>query len=883
MIKRRYTQRNRSVSQGVRGPSRYLPDRHTTNVRRPTSPGDTVVAKNVSPLFLTGEMGGLTISDNGAETTCTKPTRFPDILSPCQTPTRSEDDMGEESAPSKTMGYSGKIVDRLEGANINRGISEQNRNIEMAMEAPEFTAKADEAHHGERQLSHGDIPSAERIDPPHEKLEVNDSEEISVWKEATSTFLMPEEMACPRENVRNAKHESTVPAVPDMQQSRETRTPDSNSPSLSARQSPNPSAMVTSQDISRSMAESVSTSAETMPGGIRKGPEEAILPKSTKIIRVRRIDPLHRGGRYRVVQRKRGLFRPIWNKRRLNLVCERAGMSWRIVAENLPRAPRFEAYQHDKKLRPTADGHWILQDLFEPVVCKGRIYPLPRPSSRFRIFRLANERGRAVLSPSGRGTYMIVFPDDWALRQPRGLTKKLSIGIHGWSGVIVPTLDGVEILDHEGNVIETFDRPTIKTRFVGLEVPVFDGPGPLFIGEIPEVEATWEHIAQVILGREGGPSRRDKIPVKNGQWPGMPSLPHRCGWYFLRFYDHFCNLVDSLNFFCVLGLSSLTVKTLEQGDSEIVFRHSPTLTIRPKPFDSPIAIQEKGDITIATIPPGPLWDWTLWELTDQLDQSALDVSLRLNRLAWAVESHPVSDESLSWGTRLLRIPRASARPTSRWTLHISANGLSNKRIEVNAGDSWDPISLDQGGRLRIPLFRWSATVSASTQPIRLRLRVEEKIFDVLEWISSYRCLRCSEQSEDSALLSEHVRRAHEVPYRDITSYEEYKTYAPLLGKVVDLPDKVYRCHYCDELVRDDNPSMNSAMQHHQQTYHHENGVPTKVQFTVLSKVEEIETAIKATFPPIRTCLECYNPVVMLSKEAWVAHADAHYGQMIIRE
>lgn len=251
----------------------------------------------------------------------------------------------------------------------------------------------------------------------------------------------------------------------------------------------------------------------------------------------KRIDPGKRGGRHRVTQNTLALYpkRPL--PRRFELECERHGMAWRIIVRLGSGSGHLRAYQGDRELARTPDDAWVVVDLVAPVRVGDRLYSLPSRQD-FWVFRIGEDgHGRAVLNPGGRGTYLVVVPQEWKIGDSDSRLPRQSLGVVGWSGYVCETLEGLRAIDDHGRTMVDFHQEAFEVEFTGNDISEFEGPGPLFVGSPPEVSAPWQMVSQVVVGREDQAVRpwREMQKISGGRWPGFPTLPSHAGWYFVRF------------------------------------------------------------------------------------------------------------------------------------------------------------------------------------------------------------------------------------------------------------------------------------------------------------------------------------------------------------
>ncbi|MDA8195141.1 MAG: hypothetical protein M0Z53_14285 [Thermaerobacter sp.] len=120
----------------------------------------------------------------------------------------------------------------------------------------------------------------------------------------------------------------------------------------------------------------------------------------------------------------------------------------------------------------------------------------------------------------------------------------------------------------------------------------------------------------------------------------------------------------------------------------------------------------------------------------------------------------------------------------------------------------------------------------------------------------------------------------------MTQFEEYKQRADELQLAISLPTRVYRCDYCHKLVRDDQVfgnSMNQPMQSHQEREHRIPGGTTRIAFTVLKTIAEVQAVITDSLPAIAVCQACSAPVLSANPQDRDDHAETHYREMMLAE
>lgn len=598
------------------------------------------------------------------------------------------------------------------------------------------------------------------------------------------------------------------------------------------------------------------------------------------------IAPGKRGGRHRVTQKTSANHTKGTSQERIELECERHGMAWRIIVELETSSRHLRAYQGEIELEKTPAGAWVLVDLGAPVRVGDTVYALS-PGQNFRVFRIGQDgRGRAVLNPSGRGTYLVVVPHGWTLIASELWPRKQSLGVAGWDGYVCETLEGLRAVDDRGRTMEHFRPEGFQVELTGKDISEFEGPGPLFVGSPPEVSAPWQMVSQVVVGHEGqaAPKWRETQKISGATWQGFPPLPTYAGWYFVRFYDQEANLLDSVSFFYMEGLRWVSMQQLQDGSTRVIVEHTDVVDIDLANGSGGELVGRSDGSTKISVPPGPLGNLILVVATDRRDGSELKLPLRLKRVSWAIESQPTDDNDLAWTGHPIRVPMLSAKPASRWSLHVVTSGYGPTPITFRVGSNLVSLPVSSEHRVVMPLHRWAGAVT-NEGSVELILSVGSDEWPALVWTLQYRCARCHKTSVERLTMEQHVREQHCLSYHEVTDYQEYQKWARVLRLNVALPDTIYQCLYCNEFIRSDETggqSMNTAITTHQQAMHRVTGRPTKLNWRVVSTMDEIRSVVKQSWPLMGVCDLCKRPI-LLAEQQWESHESHHYDEMIVSE
>jgi hypothetical protein len=464
---------------------------------------------------------------------------------------------------------------------------------------------------------------------------------------------------------------------------------------------------------------------------------EAALPKQAKPDRERAsVSPEDRGGRSReTVPKKEGGSE---KKRRTHtpkpeIVCWKREREW-IPAVELPddflQGQNVTVVQDGKPLEidETENGCWRLALLHGEVVVRvtdpenQRMFKLPLGDDGCLIFKLSGEdRGRHVKHP-GSGLCLAVVPQDWkrdeALAGPPCIAPE-DVCLSGCRAHFFELCNAVKIAfrdQSDRSVVIGSSGPLFQ--FVGEQVPdTYENLGPLFVGAPPRVcvvNETWDSVRTIILGEEGrGAGKWRKAfrlnPDLTEQTMPVELTDRQAGWYFVRFYDHEDELIDSLDFRFCAGLRKVRIQQCQlfphatgHDTATVELEHDSEWHLTPSFVSQDgVMIERMNDGTTLKIPPRPDLDLTRWRFGVH-GGPQIETALLIERVWWAAGDTGVPP--LQWGDTSLDLSVDDFVATS------------NKAI-------W----------LRLPKPRWTNCVFAGFQPEQRRpyaLRVTEQIVGI---------------------------------------------------------------------------------------------------------------------------------------------------------
>lgn len=260
------------------------------------------------------------------------------------------------------------------------------------------------------------------------------------------------------------------------------------------------------------------------------------------------------------------------------------------------------------------------------------------------------------------------------------------------------------------SVVIGSDGPLFE--LVGLQIhDASENLGPLFASGPPRIriaDGTWSKVDTIVFGEEGrgaGKWRKAINPNPDLSEQTMPVelVNRQAGWYFVRFYDHEDELIDSLDFRFCAGLRNVRTSTCKPFPSAsghdvatAQFEHDSDWCITLLSTQDGVAVERKSDGTILKVPAQPDYDWTRWKFGIHAGPQ-VEIALLIERVWWAVSD--VGSPPLRWQDTCLVLSVEDFAATSEKAI-------------------W----------LRLPKPRWTDCIRAGFQPERRRpypLRVTE--------------------------------------------------------------------------------------------------------------------------------------------------------------
>lgn len=382
------------------------------------------------------------------------------------------------------------------------------------------------------------------------------------------------------------------------------------------------------------------------------------------------VSPEDRGGRSReTVSKKEGGGE---KKRRIRtpkpeIVCWKREREWVLAVEmpdSFPRNRDVTVIQDGQPLQKddAESDCWRLVQLHGEVVVRvldgetERPFTLPLGGGCLNFKLSGDDHGRHVKRP-GSGSYLAVVPGDWerdeALAGPPRIAPE-DVCLSGFCAHFF------ELMSNSGKL--AFRDGSGRSVVIGSGGPVFqlvgeqvhdagENLGPLFASAPPRIrvaDGTWESVGTIVLGEEGRGIGRWRKAIKPKPYFPEQTMPdelinRRAGWYFVRFYDHEDELIDSLDFRFCTGLRQLRTETCQPFPSaaghEVVtveLAHESEWHVAASfAGQDGVAVERKSDRTILKIPPQPDCDLTRWKFGIH-GGPQVEIVLLIERVWWAV-------------------------------------------------------------------------------------------------------------------------------------------------------------------------------------------------------------------------------------------------------
>lgn len=637
----------------------------------------------------------------------------------------------------------------------------------------------------------------------------------------------------------------------------------------------------------------------------------------------RRPAPEQRGGRPRAPAEAEAFERNervVRNERavslRSELVCWKSGRQWFVgveVPEPLSEAHSPHVLQAGRTLErdEVRENCWRMQDLKDDVQITSAdtsfVLSVRQSSeSPFLAFKCRRDgrHGRRVRAVS-EGIYVIVVPEKWSPDPQLAVTVVAGpepTSIEGHHGYLFDVEGSERIIFRTLTEASEVDR---RSRVELFGHRVLDGSarmGPLFGQRPPMLRAPaadfWDEIATIVVGEEGRGRARWKHafePVLGTRDQDLSAiLSHfHCGWFFVRLYDSYAELLDSFDFRFVRPLRDIALRDLSslpgsaghrpvaaefmhEAGCEIVAEIPPRGSVLPTPHSG---------VTVATIPATPEADETRWLLTARPGRS-VQATIVVERLWWALgdeRTKPATWTDMS--VELTASDFVATSPKALWfhvrrprhltEVLVGFDRLHAHRVGVRGGSCTIPLrnfsdAEDLRGTSHAALKIWLPEPSAAPSiVVKVLIRLSCKLCGAL-------------RNPDDASVRMHLISEHVEDLFRILSYEE--TAAELRDELPTLPKAIYKCSYCDFYTSDEpHEHPTSVIERHIDRECRAVGRdagPPPVRFRVVHDVAQVRRLVRDNLPTFHECTRCGTRLRDVAPEQQAQHLLAAHRSML---
>ena len=394
-----------------------------------------------------------------------------------------------------------------------------------------------------------------------------------------------------------------------------------------------------------------------------------------------------------------------------------------------------------------------------------------------------------------------------------------------------------------------------------------------------EYQQVWEDVSEIIVGVEGPGKEKWRQPVLPAHDLIEQELPqailtHQSGWYFVRIYDAMGDLMESFEFKFVRGLKNVKVPSEclcpgSVGHQPVVveLNHEPCVSIQPADENSSNAlVQHTGNETVLSIPPDPLYDETKWTIVSS-GAPAVDVSILVERLWWAISDR--ENEPTEWVDKTVVMGVENFLPTSSKALWIRFP-MTSWCEGVHVGFSHEktknyPV---RNRSLSVPLSEFCDCEPLYNSPGLKSFHIWiDQGRRVLELIPCSVLVRtycrfdgCNFVANEESEMVQHIVVHHAEKFFCKLDYDELRRVKR------DLPQAIYKCPYCNDppfyVESGDLRNPTSTILSHIDSVHIRpvgsgSRLP-KVEFMIVTDVEEIRGNIIASLPRYFKCGSCHR-------------------------
>ena len=434
--------------------------------------------------------------------------------------------------------------------------------------------------------------------------------------------------------------------------------------------------------------------------------------------------PEDRGGQPRGIQNKNGDKVSACHQHcpRPEIVCWKREREWLLgieIPEEQQNAAEIWIFQERELLSPDEfkEGCWRLIELKGEIgihTSDGEV-EIDLGESNYLVFKLSGTdltQGRLVKQP-GNGSYLVIMPEDWKRDEEFAGTAPATpepVCLDGYRAHFFDLMgeNSSKILfkDSNGDKIEVyFGEPQFVLMGHQLH-DVSERLGPLFGCSPPTMHIAnvkWANVGTIVIGEEGNGRGRWRKSFESNSVTSEQAFPssivneivnRKAGWYFVRFYNSTDQLIDSMDFRFVAGLSAITVHETpalptagRHGEVKVEFCCEEDCSIEPLNLKD-LKVDNLDGKVIVVIPAYPECDRSHWLVG--YDNHKVPITVLLERVWWALNEE--NQTPSKWQDNVISLRReeftsTSSKaiwvrlPTLRWVDSISV-GFAKERARV---------------------------------------------------------------------------------------------------------------------------------------------------------------------------------------------------------
>lgn len=411
------------------------------------------------------------------------------------------------------------------------------------------------------------------------------------------------------------------------------------------------------------------------------------------------------------------------------LVCWRIGMLDWCVGLGLPSDRSWCVRQGDNVLEEDSivPGRYALEDPLAPVVVndpEGMLRWSRLPVESFRAFRLTKKgTGRRALAIPAANRLLVVVPGDWSREpgadepEPAGYVFGGQWRAHHFRKGAIPAFRR-----SDGTVVDCLHFRLVGSNEILDDRPRRPDPGPLFVGEPPELIAVaGPRPARVVLIAEDTQNR-----CWNENWD---ALRHRIreravGRFSARIYDSNDFKVQVLPFRYSAGLRSLTVESSPpapgpegHAPARISFHHEAGCRVSGQGSAVDLEVDAGDETSTVSVAPDPLLDHTEWRIAH--DRGSVSLGVRVDRMWWSLSDED-GGQKPAWTAGALSLAPSHFAPTSPCVVRVRLpriRSADRARIGFHEQGALDMERLPKRREMRLPLRNLGGCAELQDAPV----------------------------------------------------------------------------------------------------------------------------------------------------------------------